>query len=159
MSDYFETTTDSLLKGIEPVHEHEKKWSAMIFAVIGAVLNAIGLISSIVIWIERQTAYAAGIGLAIILFGTGIFLIGQLIDAKDKLKAKRLFVLPNVWILLFIPLSCCFNLLDGLLGGFSGQLAPIPMLGNSILTFMIYWIVYIAICITIDILLIKRKYN
>ncbi len=157
LSDYFETTTDFLLKGIEPAQEIEKKYSAMVFAVIGTILNAIGLISSIIIWIERQTVYTVGIGLSAMLLGTGIFLIGQLIDTKDQLKAKRFFLLPNVWMILFIPLSCCFNIADGMLGGFSGQLAPIPLLGNSFITFGLYWIIYIAICSTIDIFIAEKS--
>lgn len=157
LSDYFETTTDFLLKGKEPEHGTEKKRSAAIFSVIGTILNAMGLVSSLTIWIERQTVYAVGIGLVIMLLGTGIFLIGQSMDAGDKLRGKRFFLLPNVWILLFIPLSCCFNILDGLLGGFSGQFAPIPMLGNSIMTFMLFWIAYIAICLAADILIAKGK--
>lgn len=157
LSDYFEITTDFLLKGIEPVQELEKKYSATVFAVAGTILNAIGLVSSVVIWIERQMVFTVGVGLVIMLLGTGIFLIGQFIDTKDKRKAKYLFILPNVWILLFIPLSCCFNIFDGLLGGFSGQLAPIPLLGNSFSTFGFYWIVYIAICVVVDIFMIKEK--
>lgn len=157
LSDYFGTTTDFLLKGMEPVQELEGKWSATAFSAVGTILNAIGLVSSIFIWIEQQRVYAVGIGLVIMLLGTGIFIIGQSIDVKDKLKAKRLFLLPNVWILLFIPLSCCFNVIDGLLGGFFGRPAPIPLLGNSIMTFMLYWIVYIAVCITIDFFMAKRK--
>ena len=157
LSDYFETTTDFLLKGIEPAQKIEKKCSAMIFVIVGTILNAIGLVSSIIIWIERQTVYAIGIGLAAMLLGTGTFVTGQFIDTKDKLKAKRLFLLPNVWMILFIPLSCCFNIFDGMLGGFSGQLAPVPLLGNSLKTFGIYWIIYIVICITIDIFIAKQK--
>lgn len=157
LSDYFGTTTDYLLKGIEPANEVEEKWSSMIFSVAAIILNAIGLVSSIVIWIERQTVYAVGIGLVVMLLGTGIFLTGQFIDAKDKSKAKRLFILPNVWILLFIPLSCCFNIIDGLIGGFFGCLAPVPMLGNSIGTFLLYWVVYIAICIITDIFTVRKK--
>ncbi len=157
LSDYFETTTDFLLKGIEPAREAEKKPSAAIFAAMGTMLNAIGLVSASVLWIERQTVYAVGLGLTAMLLGTGVFLIGQLIDATDKRKAKRLFALPNVWILPFIPLSCCFNLLSGLFGGFSGQLAPVPLLGNSLIAFGLFWILYIAGCAAIDIFLIKRK--
>lgn len=156
LSDYFETTTDYLLKGIEPQVETEKKWSAMIFSIAGTILNAIGLVSSIVIWIERQMTYAVGIGLILMLLGTGIFLTGQFIDGKDKARAKQCFLLPNVWILLFIPLSCCFNILDGFVGGFSGLLAPIPMLGNSLMTFALYWVIYIAVCIAAN-LAIARK--
>lgn len=130
LSDYFETTTDFLLKGIEPAQELETKYSATVFSIVGTILNAIGLVSSIVIWIERQMVFAVGIGFVVMLLGTGI--------------------------LLFVPLSCCFNILDGLLGGFSGQLAPIPMLGNSFKTYILYWIIYIAICIGTDIF-IKRN--
>lgn len=157
LSDYFETTTDYLLKGIEPAAGDGKKWSAGIFSAAGTTLNAIGLIASIVIWMERQTIYAVGIGLIIMLLGTGTFLIGQFLDAKDKEKAKKFFILFNVWLLLFIPLSCCFNMINGLVGGFYIQLAPVPMLGNSIMAFALYWVVYIAAGIAVDIIM-TRKY-
>lgn len=156
LSDYFETTTDYLLRGIESANESEQKWNAMLFSAAGILFNAIGLILSIVIWIEQQSIYAVGIGLIILLLGTGIFYTGQLTDAKNKFRAKRFFLLSNVWILLLIPFSCCVNLLDGLLGGYSGQLAPIPILGNSILTFALDWIVYIAVCITADFVIAKK---
>lgn len=156
LSDYFETTTDYLLKGIEPVKEPEKKWSAVLFSVTGTILNAIGLISSIVIWIERQTVYASGIGLIIMLLGTGIFLTGQFMNTKDKAAAKRFFILPNVWIVPFIPLSCCFNILDGLAGGFSGYPAPVPLLGNSFQTLALYWVIYIAVCVAADVIIGRR---
>lgn len=147
LSDYFETTTDFLLKGIEPAPELEKKYSAMVFSVIGTVLNATGFVLSVVIWIERQMSYAVGIGLVVMLIGTGVFLIGQVTDTRDRRKAGRLFWIPNVWILLMIPMSCCFNMMDGLLGGYSGQPAPVPLMGNSLFTFGIYWLAYIAICV------------
>ena len=159
LSDYFETTTDFLLKGIEPAQGLEKKYSAMVFAIVATILNAIGLVSSIVIWIEWQRIFAVGTGFVIMLLGTGLFLIGQFLDTKDKTKAKRLFLLPNVWILLFIPLSCCFNILGGFLGGgFGGRIAPIPMLDNFT-TFKLCWIVYIGICIILDIFIAKKKVN
>lgn len=160
LSNFFETTTDFLLKGIMPTQEPqkqelEKKHNAILFAIIGTTLNAIGLIFSIAIWMERQTVFAVSIGLIIMLVGTGTFLLGQFMDVKDKLKAKYLFMLLNIWILLFVPLSCCFNILDGLLSGFSGIPAPIPMLGNSFKTFVSYWIIYITICIVTDISITK----
>lgn len=157
LSEYFETTTDFLLKGIQPAQELERKYSATVFSIVGTILNAIGLVCAIVMWLERRMVFTVGIGLVVMLLGIGIFLIGQFIDTKDKLKARRLFILPNIWILLFIPLSCCFNILDGLLGGFAARLAPVPLLGNSTKTFMFYWVVYIAICITTDFFIAKRS--
>lgn len=158
LSDYFETTTNYLLKGIEPVGESGKQRSAVLFTVAGTVLNAIGLVSSVFIWLERQTVYAVGVGLAIMLLGTGIFLAGQFTGTKDKARARRLFLLPNVWILPFIPLSCCFNILDGWAGGlwFWGRLAPIPLLWNSVRTYMIFWAGYILLCAAADILLARK---
>ena len=159
LSDYFETTTDYLLKGIEPVGESGKQRSAVLFTVAGTVLNAIGLVSSVFIWLERQTVYAVGVGLAIMLLGTGIFLAGQFTGTKDKARARRLFLLPNVWILPFIPLSCCFNVLDGLAGGFWGQLATLPLLGNSVRTYLLFWAGYIFVCVLADILIVWKARN
>ena len=158
LSDYFETTTDFLLKGIAPALVPEKRYSAMMFALIGTVLNAIGLVSSIVIWIEQQRAYAVGLRFAVMLIGTGIFLMGQFLDTRDKQKAKRFFLLPGVWILLFVPMAFCFNTLMGLKGGgFSWWIAPVPMPMHSYKTFGLYWIIYIAVCTAIDILIARQN--
>lgn len=158
LSNYFGTTTDYLLKGIEPVDESEKQWSALLFAVAGTILNAIGLVSSVFIWLERQMVYAVGIGLVILLVGTGVFLAGQFMGTKDKARARRLFLLPNVWILPFIPLSCCFNILDGWAGGpwFWGRLAPVPLLGNSVRAYMVFWAGYTLLCAVADILIVRK---
>lgn len=148
LSDYFETTTDYLLKGIELTKESEKKWNAMLFSAAGTILNTTGLVAAIAVWIEQQRSCSVGIGLVIMLFGTGIFLAGQIIDSKAKEKARYFFILPNIWILPFIPMACCFNVADGFIGGFFSLIAPVPQLGNSLLTYGLYWIVYITACST-----------
>lgn len=44
LSDFFDVTTDYLLKGIEPVSENiTKKSDARIFSLVGSVFNFIGL--------------------------------------------------------------------------------------------------------------------
>lgn len=160
LSDYFETTTDYLLKGTAPALEPEKRYSAMVFALIGTVLNAIGLVSSIVIWIEQQRAYAVGLGIAVMLIGTAVYFMGQSLDTRDKQRANRFFLLPGVWILLFIPMAFCFNTLMGLKGGgFSWWIAPVPMLVHSFKAWGLYWILYISICTALDILIARRKRN
>lgn len=156
LSDYFKTTTDYLLKGLEPAIESGKKWNAVLFSLTGTILNGIGLTASIMVWTERQMAYTVGMGLIIMMLGTGIFLAGQFLDAEDKERAKLLFLLPNIWILSFIPLSCCFNILTGLTGGFAGLIAPIPMPANSLWTFVFYWIGYIFFCVLVNVLLVRR---
>lgn len=156
LSGYFETTTDYLLKGVEPAKEAQSKWNALLFSTAGTILNAIGLVAAVIIWVERQMAYAVGVGLILMLLGTGLFFTGQIIHSHRKEQAKYVFLLPNIWILPFIPMACCFNLADGLFGGFSGRLAPVPCLGNSLLTFALYWAAYIAVCVAADIIVIKR---
>ena len=155
LSDYFETTTDYLLKGIEPVKEYEKKWNAPVFSVAGTVCNAAGLVLTICIWIERRTAYAAGIGLIFMLLGTGIFLTGQLIGSKEKEKAREFFLLPNVWILSFLPVMYFFYIASS----FSGYLAPVPLpsWGDALLLFVVRWSVYIILCVAVDMAVIKRR--
>ena len=83
----------------EPTKGSEKTWSALWFTAAGTILNIIGLILAIVIWFEVQRVYTLGIGLTLMLLGTGVFLTGQILDGKDKLKAKRLFLQINIWIL------------------------------------------------------------
>lgn len=157
LSEYFETTTDYLLKGIEPAEDTGHKWNALLFSTAGTILNAMGLVCAIAIWLECQMAYTVGLGLIVMLLGTGIFLAGQILDCKEKARARYLFILINVWILLFIPMACCFNIVDGLTGGFTGYLSPIPNLGNSLRTYGLFWAIYITVCTFIDIIVIRRR--
>lgn len=106
LSEYFETTTDYLLKGIEPAKESEKKWNAMLFSAAGTILNAIGLVAAIAIWIEQQMSCSVGIGLVIMLFGTGIFLAGQIVDSRGKEKARYSFILFPFWEIPSSPMGC-----------------------------------------------------
>lgn len=149
LSDYFETTTDYLLKGIAPSKEKQHLLNAMLFAIAGTVFNAIGVIIALVLWIERQAVSAAGIGIIIMLFGTGIFLAGQCIDNRDKAKAKYYFILLNIWILLPVPLACCFYILIS----FKSMITSVSLTGSM----LFYWFVYIAVCITVDIIVVKRN--
>ena len=53
MSDYFDVTTDYLLKGTEVKEEKDKKEKedARIFAAVGTAFNFVGLAVAIMIWI------------------------------------------------------------------------------------------------------------
>lgn len=156
LSEFFETTTDYLLKGIEPSGEAKRRGSAMLFLIGATLLNGIGLIAAVAIWSEYQREYATAIGIAVMLVGTGVFLAGQFTARPEREKAKRPFLQINVWILLFIPLSCVWNVLDGLLGRYVGLRAPIPMLGNSFITYGLFWLIYLTVCGSVT-LLMQRK--
>ena len=159
LSDFFETTTDYLLKGIESAKETDNKWDAKVFSIAGTTLNAIGLVLAIIIWSERHRSYTIGLGIIVMLLGTGVFLTGQMIETKDKIKARYLFGVPNVWILSFIPMAGCFNIFDGLIGRYSPWIAPVPKLGNSLIRYGLYWIVYITVCAVADVIMASRSKN
>lgn len=156
MSNLFETTTDYLLKGVEPTAAPKHRCNAILFSGAGTIINAMGLVIAWMVWVERQTAYAVGIGLILMLLGTGLFLAGQVIGVQNRKQARRLFVLPNVWILSFIPFSCAFNVLDGLAERYTGLIAPIPIMGNSISVFILSCIGYLAVCCIADVMLARK---
>ena len=63
LSDYFDVTTDYLLKGIEPTDIVTKNEAdARIFSVVGTALNFIGLVTAIMVWQEVQTPFRVAMG-------------------------------------------------------------------------------------------------
>ena len=154
LSDYFETTTDYLLKGIVLTKENRivlaiDRLSAVVFTIIATMLNMMGLFWIITILFERNSH--AELGFLFMILGTGLFLIGQVIDTKDKVKAKRLFVLHNVWILLFIPMVCCFYISYGLVAIRFASIVPAHLRSGFLFT-----CVYIAMCVLVDIVVTKK---
>lgn len=156
LSDFFETTTDYLLKGTEPGPQGNSPKSAMFFFAASTLFNLAALLFSVVLWLERQEVYATGAGIILMLAGSGLFFLSLFTHRPKKERAVRLFLRVNVWILLFIPLSCLWNILSGLAGGYWGLPAPIPLPGNSILLFLLFWVIYITVCAAAD--LFARKY-
>lgn len=157
LSEFFDVTTDYILKGIEPFADvPEKKKDARIFSVAGTALNFIGLILAIAIWITKRTPLSVAIGVIIMAIGCMIFAIGQFIGDNKK-KASVIFWGINIWLLSLIPISCIFNCVSGLLEGHWWTFTPTPQLGNSIITYAICWLFYFAICIVFDIVILKRR--
>ena len=74
LSDFFDVTTDYLLKGIEPVSENiTKKSDARIFSLVGSVFNFIGLVVAIMIWENEQTPSSVAVGLILLAVGIMVF--------------------------------------------------------------------------------------
>lgn len=156
LSDYFDVTTDYLLKGIEPTDNVTKNEAdARIFSVVGTALNFIGLVTAIMVWKEEQTPISVAIGLIIMAIGCMSFAIGQYIG-NNKSAASLLFWSINIWTLSLIPISCVFNGIQGLIGGLWWTFTPIPQLGNSISAYVMCWLVYVVIGIVFDIAILKR---
>lgn len=158
LSDYFEVTTDYLLKGIEPSQEKAaEKVDTGIFAIVGTALNFIGLAAALITWYAEQTPSSILIGVVLLAVGTMVFEIGMRIGREEnRKKVKKTFWSINLWLLLLIPYSLCFNVLDGLLGGFVPTIAPCIELGNSLEVFALGWLIYIAVCVAGDCLILKK---
>lgn len=156
LSDYFDVTTDYLLKGIEPITDlAEEKDDARIFAVIGTALNFIGLVVAIMIWKEEQTPLSVAAGLIIMAVGCILFVIGQFVGENQK-KASITFWSISIWFLSLIPISCIFNSIQGIIAGHWWTFTPTPHLGNSIGAYLMCWGIYFLVCVIFDIAVLKR---
>lgn len=155
LSDYFDVTTDYLLKGIEPISDiTEEKPDARIFSAVGSVFNFIGLVVAIWIWKEEQTAGSVAVGLIVMAFGCMIFAIGQFIGENKKISSVSFWIV-NIWFVSLIPISCVFNCAQGVIGGHWWSLAPIPQLGNSMSAYGVCWLIYLVLCVLADIVILK----
>ena len=145
LSEIFETTTDYLLKGVEPAGRGEEKPGAVAVSVFAVAWECVGLLAAVTVWLQWQTPLAVGIGLLLVIFGVVFFLMGLLFDTAEKERAKRFFLVPVVWLGLWIPLAVAFNLLAGALTGGGGLVAPLPLLeGNPWPLFALFWAAYLA---------------
>ena len=157
LSDYFNVTTDYLLKGIEPTDDAAKNEAdARIFSVVATAMNFIGLVSAIMVWKQEQTPISVAVGFIIMAIGCMIFAIGQFIGS-NKRAAFMLFWPINIWTLSLIPISCVFNVMQGLIGGYWWTFTPIPQLGNSISAYVMCWVVYAIVGVVFDITFLKRS--
>ena len=157
LSDYFDVTTDYLLKGIQPTEPQAEKTSvnASVFAIAGTALNAIGLATSCGVWYEEQDAMALVIGLIFMAMGCMIFGIGMVCSAEHtRPTAKSMFWKINIWILYFLPLSMVYNILTG------GLPAPYPLRFGPFFLFRIFfWLIYFAICLLTELYLWRSSHK
>jgi len=156
LSDFFEVTTDYILKGIETEKQATGRppLNAMVFFTAGTALNFVGLVVSCAVWYERQVPMAIVAGLILMAMGCMNFGIGWSLSTQNKEKAKRLFWTVNIWLLSFIPLSMIYN------GLFSRVLAPYPLIGGNrfgLISFLVFWLVYIAACLAVILLPVRMK--
>ncbi len=157
MSDFFEVTTDYLLKGIEPAPSApasvKEKPKAIIFTIIATALNFLGLIVASMIWYERQNAISVLPGFILIVVACTIYGIGMSIsDIKSRESAKRIFWSINVWLLVFIPMSMIYNILMN-----AKAAAPYPLLIGSHARYTLFWVAYIMVGVVANLIIHKPK--
>ena len=156
LSDYFEVTTDYLLKGIEPAPPAagEKRADGRIFTIVATVLNFIGVLVSCAVWYETQEMGALIIAVVFLALGCMVFGIGMVeCDPATKARAKGNFWRVNIWLLTFLPLSVVYNTLV------DAPPAPYPQLITfagwplwaCLGVYALFWAVYIAVCTTVTV--------
>ena len=152
MSDYFEVSTDYILKGIENEKQaNEKAVNANIFVIVATFLNFVGLIVALAVWFEEQNAIAIVVGLVPMAAGCMIFGVGSLLFSQNtQASAKRNFWMVNIWLLSFIPLSCLHNILA------QGFVAPYPLPPGLIIAYIGFWAGYLALCLAVTLTQSKR---
>ena len=149
MSDFFEVTTDYILKGIESeAQAAQKPLSANVFVYSSATFIFIGFIIACAVWLDRQVSTATVIGLIIMAFGCMTFGVGHIFSTQHKENAIRLFWKINIWLITLLPLSAIYSFI------FSGVFAPYPLFygfqynGYSYgpILFSLFWLIYFGIC-------------
>lgn len=133
------------------------KPDARIFTAAGTTLNFIGLISAVMIWVEEQTPVSVAVGLIIMAFGCMVGAIGQFIG-ENNVQARRWFFGINIWFLVLMPASCIFNVIQAR-GRHWWTFSPIPQFGNSLMSYPLFWLFYLVVCMSIDAVIFIRSKN
>lgn len=154
LSDCLNTTTDYLLKGVSS--QNGKTNTAINYLIVSTAVNIIGFIVSIITWLELQRVYSVGIGIIATIIGIVLYCYGQPMNYLKK--HKKIYWTINVWIIAFVPLSIIYNILCGVLGGYSPLAAPIPLIGNSFGAYILFFVFYVVLCITAGVVF-KSKSN
>ena len=152
MSDYFEVTTDYILKGIEPVADKEQKSSELtskILYIASTAFVAIGLFSAFAGWHETKTMDTIWGSMIIQAVGIAGYFIGRLLSAARVPFAVNWLNLSG---LLFMPFSMVTGAISIALFK-QWWIAPYPI---NIAHVVLFVIVYISICV-ISFIVLKRR--
>ena len=147
MSDYFEVTTDYLLKGIEPVVQKEEEQSikhrriaSNICYQLSLGFVGLGIILSIILadFLKISVLLTPGLivqGVGLLVWGTG----RNLSEVRPSFQVKLALIL----FLLFVPLGFLSNVLFPL-----GKIFPYPTSLAASLTFVTFYLI-LGVCISL----------
>ena len=139
MSDYFNVTTDYILKGIEVVENKEEKSKEIVGKVLyiaSTALIVIGLLCAIGEWYEKQTMSS--------IYGSMIIQVFEYFLAKVISKENSSFYVKwlNTIIIAFIPISMITSYISELIFKVGGDISPYPMgIFHSFVFLLVYLIV------------------
>lgn len=154
LSDYFEVTTDYLLKGIEnPKESKKQKNIGAIFNIVATTLTIIGAVVAIFLWIGNQRTGIVVAGIVFIVLGIMIFAVGQSqLEGREKTMRMCQFWKINVWWIAFLGLSVIYNILV------AQMIAPFPLIFmNRMVEFAIFVVVYVVLCVSVTTVLHKKE--
>jgi len=134
MSDYFEVTTDYILKGIEPPkqtgEENDNFIAGQILYIASTAFIVIGLLCAFGGWHAEQTAESIWGSMIIQIVGIVGYFIAKIIS---KAKAPFLVNYLNIIIILFMPISLFVGVV------FNRMVAPYP---TDIISTLFFGIAY-----------------
>ena len=153
MSDFFEVTTDYILKGIEPAKGREqtaKELTSRILYISSTAFIAIGLFCAFGGWYANQTMEAVWGSMIIQAIGAAFYFTGRLLsEAKAPFSIDWL----NIIGVAFMPVSMITGYLSILIFK-QGWIAPYP---NGIVHVFIFSIVFLTISM-ISYILLKKEH-
>lgn len=153
MSDFFEVTTDYLLKGIEPAKNEEQKNKALaskILYIASTALIAIGLFCAFGGWYEKQTMEVAWGGMVIQAVGVAGYFTGRLLSME---KPPLAVTWLNIVGIAFMPVSMLSGYLSVLIFG-AGWIAPYPV---GIFGTLVFGVLFFAFSV-ISYMIMKKRH-
>lgn len=155
MSDFFEVTTDYILKGIEPVKDKEQKTKELaskVLYIASTAFVAIGLFCAFAGWYEEQTMEVIWGSMIIQAVGIAGYFIGKLLSSQ---KAHFYVNWINIIGITFMPTSMLTGYISVLIFK-QGWVAPYP---TEIFHTVVFCIVFCIISVISFILIRKRIKN
>ena len=152
MSDFFEVTTDYLLKGIEPVSEDKEKSRRIgnALSLLSPWMAWIGFITACALWYEYQNAFAIMDGFIWMIGSVVVIYVSKLNRIIDQKAVCRYWMISIPAISVFV-LSILYNALS------SGSLAPYPLLyTNRYSLLVICLLLLIGVNIAVEVGMYKR---
>lgn len=140
LSNFFEVTTDYILKGIEPLPDREETKNVLaskILFISSTALIAIGLLFAFCRWYANQNTEDIWISMTIQAVGVASYFIGKLFSAE---KAHFVVRWLNLMGVLFMPISMLTGCISILIFH-QGWIAPYPI---DILPVFLFILIYFA---------------